>query len=48
MRYRLERLVDGQWFHWGTYKKPERLAEAAFELGKMGYEQIRVIPEATE
>lgn len=42
MRYRLERLIDGQWYVWGTYDDPVRLALAAHELGQYGFKVIRV------
>lgn len=42
MRYRLERLIDGQWYVWGTYDDPARLAQAAHELGLYGFRVIRV------
>ena len=42
-KYRLERLVDGVWYEWGTFEDPVRLAEAAHELGGYGYKKIRVL-----
>ena len=44
MRYKLERKIDGEWYYYGTYDTPERLAKACFELGKMGdcCEDLRV------
>jgi hypothetical protein len=43
MIYRLERKVGGEWYKWGNYTDPVRLAAAAHELGKLGFEEIRVL-----
>ena len=41
-RYKLLKLVDGEWYAEGTYDTPEALASAAHYLGTLGYEQIKV------
>ena len=41
-KYKLERLIDGHWYGWGTYDDPVRLAHAAHELGGYGFKVIRV------
>lgn len=48
MKYRLEKLVDGEWWEEGTYTEGyfiKHLANAAFSLGKYSdaIEDIRVI-----
>ena len=48
MKYRLEKLVNGQWYEEGTYPEGnyvEHMVKAAFVLGKYGnydIEDIRV------
>lgn len=42
-KYRLERRVDGEWYAWGTYTDPVKLAKAANELGVMGFDLVRVV-----
>ena len=34
MKYRLMKLVDGEWYEWGVYSTPECLAKAAFFIGQ--------------
>lgn len=34
MKYKLYRMVDGEWYYWGTYTDPASLAESAFFLGQ--------------
>ena len=41
-RYKLLKLVDGEWYAEGTYDTPEALATAAHYLGANGYEQVKV------
>lgn len=41
-RYKLLKLVDGEWYAEGTYDTPEALATAAHYLGTLGYEQVKV------
>lgn len=41
-RYKLLKLVDGEWYAEGTYDTPEALATAAHYLGTLGYEQAKV------
>lgn len=41
-RYKLLKLVDGEWYAEGTYDTPEALAIAAYYLGANGYEQVKV------
>ena len=40
--YRLLKLVDGEWYLWGTYSNPSQLAEAAHYLGTLGVCQVKV------
>lgn len=42
MRYELYRLIEGEWYIWGTYESVDVLARAACELGKMGVELVKV------
>lgn len=42
--YKLSRMVDGEYYWYGTYDDPERLAEAAFFLGQTGAENIMIVP----
>lgn len=51
MKYKLERKERGVWYFWGIYEDPVKLAQAAFGLGRMGKDQIRITPifrEGTE
>lgn len=41
-RYKLLKLVDGEWYAEGTYDTPEALAAAVHYLGALGYEQVKV------
>lgn len=41
-RYKLLKLVDGEWYAEGNYDTPEALATAAHCLGALGYEQVKV------
>lgn len=41
-RYKLLKLVDGEWYAEGTYDTPEALATAAHCLGALGYEQVKI------
>ena len=41
-RYKLLKLVDGEWYAEGIYATPEALASAAYYLGTLGYEQVKV------
>lgn len=40
--YRLLKLIDGEWYLWGTYADVTLLAEAAHYLGTTGVPQIKV------
>lgn len=42
MKYRLMKLVDGNWYEWGTFSDPVRLAYASFLLGQSGIDDIKV------
>lgn len=48
MKYVLEKLVDGEWCHWGNYDTPDSAARAAFGLGRCAsaVENVRVVEEA--
>ncbi len=41
IKYTLLKLVGDKWFVEGIYDNPERLAEAAFYLGRAGYDKIK-------
>lgn len=41
-KYKLLKLVDGEWYVEGVYDTVTSLANAAYYLGKLGYEQIKV------
>lgn len=41
-KYILLKLVDDEWWEHGTYHDVCTLTMAAFELGRQGYEEIRV------
>ena len=48
MKYRLEKLIDGEWYEEGTYTEGyfvKHLANASFHLGRYGsvVDDIRVI-----
>ena len=45
MKYKLYKLVDGEWWIYDTYHDAHTLAMAAFQLGLDGYEQIKVVSE---
>lgn len=45
MKYRLYRLVDDEWWEYGTYHDVFTLTMAAHQLGLDGYEQIKVVIE---
>lgn len=45
MKYRLERLVDGEWCYWGTYDHIADLAEMVWTFGKLKIE-VRVLEES--
>lgn len=38
MEYIIYKLVDGEWYKYGTYDNPVNLANAAYTLGKDGFE----------
>lgn len=42
--WRVERLIDGEWYYYGTYESPKELGEAMFQLGKCAgnTKQVRV------
>lgn len=42
MKFKLLKLVDGEWYAEGVYDTPESLATAAHYLGQLGYDQIKV------
>lgn len=44
VEYKVEKLVDGEWYYEGTWESPERLGECMFELGKIAgvIDQVRV------
>lgn len=37
MKYKLYRLVDGEWYFWGEWDNPVGLAAAANSLGRDGF-----------
>jgi hypothetical protein len=43
--YKLYKLVDGEWYIYGTYHDVFTLAMAAHQLGLDGFEQIKVVIE---
>lgn len=43
--YKLLKLVDGEWYIYGTYHDVYTLALAAHQLGLDGFEQIKVVAE---
>lgn len=45
MKYKLYKLVDGEWWIYGTYHDVFTLTTAAFQLGLDGFEQIKVVAE---
>lgn len=40
--YKLYKYVEGEYYLWGEYTNPVKLAEASFELGSLGVRGIRV------
>ena len=46
----LQKLVDGVWCRWGVYDDPDKLARAAFELGRQAefVENVRVVKPVGE
>jgi hypothetical protein len=45
MKYKLYKLVDGEWWLYGTYQDVFTLTMAAHQLGLDGFEQIKVVSE---
>ena len=43
--YKLYKLVDGEWWIYGTYEDVFTLAMASHQLGLDGFEQIKVVTE---
>ena len=43
--YKLYKLVDGEWWEYGTYQDVFTLTMAAHQLGLDGFEQIKVVSE---
>ena len=48
MMYKLERRVNGEWYVWGVYDDPAKLAHAAHEVGVYGYKMIRITEVSNE
>jgi hypothetical protein len=44
-KYKLYKLIDGEWWIYGTYHDAHTLAMAAHQLGLDGFEQIKVVQE---
>ena len=43
--YKLYKLVDGEWWIYGTYEDVFTLSMTAHQLGLDGFEQIKVVSE---